>query len=324
MAEAGTPAQTGTAVALAASRGQLVLALRCSPLVIAMLVLAVIASGAMRGTAAVVMAALMAVLAATTSQALIWLGLRQTAGDAPRANYFFWSFVPAVLVYALGAGLVMMSAIQAPTQPTGLKFTANDLAALVCTCVFQIWLVLNVVRGIAREIGQPWSIPAHFATRDPIRHAVLVETAATCVCLLIGMLALIAARYLDVPAADALGALAIGLVLAAIAARFALETRRLVAGIPVSAAHLHTLTESIGKAAEKSGAIRQVLDVDAVHMGPASILATVQLDFKEGVSASHVAPVLEKLRAAVLAAQPDVTDVVLAPPPSKTAAKVPD
>ena len=74
----------------------------------------------------------------------------------------------------------------------------------------------------------------------------------------------------------------------------------------------------IGAAAETTGAIRQVLDVEAVHMGPDAVRATVCLSFKEGVSASHVAPILDKLAAAVHVAQPNVSVVLAAGNSSKS------
>ena len=78
-------------------------------------------------------------------------------------------------------------------------------------------------------------------------------------------------------------------------------------------AALRDVTERVGRSAMQSGAVRSVRAVDAMHTGAGKKYVLLQLDFKDGVSAQHVTPVLDKLRRAVIAEDPSVTDVVLAP-----------
>ena len=113
--------------------------------------------------------------------------------------------------------------------------------------------------------------------------------------------------------ADTAAAVAICFMLSALAIWFALQVRRLIAGVPVAESDQRALIAAIGLAANKTGAIRQVTAVDAICVGPGAVLITVQAEFKEGVAAQHLAPVLAALRAAAVAAVPEVAELVLAP-----------
>jgi hypothetical protein len=108
----------------------------------------------------------------------------------------------------------------------------------------------------------------------------------------------------------------IALALAAAAVYLAFETRAVLERTEVDPRLLKTLTEAIGAAAQKSGAIRRVVAVEARHAAPGSVIATVQLEFKEGVDARHVAPVLATLHKAAAAAVPEVTALVLGAAPA--------
>ena len=246
-------------------------------------------------------------LAAVTSQVM----MRASSGTE-RGEVFFWSYAASAFCFAVAAGIAIMVAYAGPSDMDA------ELLVPVAIVGFGIVLALQVGFGVlARRILKldhlPWGLlPATVVQQDPMRATLLVHSLATSLAVMLGVGGVTLLHY-GPPVLDALLALLLAVLLMAFAVYFWLELRRLIAGVPVAPADLQRLTAAIGSAALKTGAIRRVDDIDAEYIGPQSVRVVVRLQFKDGVSASHVSPVLATLRTAAVADWAQVSDVVLAP-----------
>ena len=281
------------------------------PMLLALLLVAAITQSS------IVMALAVLFMASVVSRTGLWWSIAtETAADASHSIYV-WTYGVGAVVFALAAGAAVAIAALDDALP------AEDLALPLDILLPAAWCGLEIVRLKLRG-WDTTAIPAGLAALAPASQGfqpVHVTLGAQSLALIFasGAAALAAglSHALDGGVAEAGGALVVALVALTLAVQFGLDIRRLIAGVPVAEATQRALIDCIGRAAIQSGAIRQVAHVEAIHTGPGTILVIVQLDFKDGVAAQHMAPVLAKLRAAAMSEVPAVTDVLLAPPPAQ-------
>jgi cation diffusion facilitator family transporter len=227
----------------------------------------------------------------TANEALLLLGISRSSRPPDKRHPFgygielyFWSFVVAMLIFALGAGVSIYEGILALGARHEVDYPMVAFVVLAAAFVFEgmSWTVayreFNTTRGDRGFF-------AHFrAHKDPAVFIVLMEDSAACIGVLIAAASLALSLWTGDTRYDAAGSIAIGVVLGITAYLLAHETKGLL----------------IGEAAnpELSSAIRQMLqdhpDVDSVnelrtvHLGPHEILVVVSVDFRNDISAEQV------------------------------------
>lgn len=239
---------------------------------------------------------------------------RQLTREASASGALFWSFVAGALILSLASGVSIALVVRAGAVRATDWPLAMELGGLVILVAAQAgWLFWNL-RDLAGPDGRLDMLPPGLVISDPSRAALLICGATALATALLALLATGAAWALQIPAIEAWGALLIALTLASAAIVLAFETRAVMERAAIDPRLVKTLTEAIGAAAQKSGAIRRVLDVSARHGAIGTVIATVQLEFKDGVDARHVAPVLMTLHKAAAAAVPEVSALLLDAP----------
>jgi divalent metal cation (Fe/Co/Zn/Cd) transporter len=111
--------------------------------------------------------------------------------------------------------------------------------------------------------------------------------------------------------ADAVASIAIGCVLAGVAAFMSRETMSLLIGEAASEEVVEGVRGLIEAEAAKSGAIRRVHTIRTMHLGPQDVLATVRIDFEDTVSAARVETIVGDLEGAIKARFPEIRHLFL-------------
>ena len=143
---------------------------------------------------------------------------------------YFWSFVVAVLVFALGAGVSFYEGVAHVLNPEPIRNPVVNYAVLGLSALFDgttWWIALRNFKGRMRFSSL---IGAIHNSKDPPSFMVLFEDSAA----LIGLIIAFAGTYLSVkfhsPIVDGFASILIGVVLAATAALLAWETKGLLIG----------------------------------------------------------------------------------------------
>ena len=96
-----------------------------------------------------------------------------------------------------------------------------------------------------------------------------------------------------------MASIAIGCVLAGVAAFMSRETMSLLIGEAASAEVVVGMRGLIEAEAAKSGAIRRIHTIRTMHLGPQDVLATVRIDFEDTVSAARVETIVGDLEGTI-------------------------
>ena len=227
----------------------------------------------------------------TGNQGLLLLGLaraKKPPSDTHPFGYgmevYFWAFVVALLIFALGGAFSIYEGVLKIRQPepiarAWINFLVIGLAALFEGASFLVaWRQLKVVRK-----DTPF-LRAIRRSKDPSIFAVLLEDGAALAGLAIAALGVAGSAVFGVAWADGAASVAIGVLLIAVAIFLASETRSLLTGESASPAIVEAVREMLAADAR----IDTVAEVLSMHLGPQEILLGVTLDFHDDLTASDI------------------------------------
>jgi cation diffusion facilitator family transporter len=227
----------------------------------------------------------------STNQLLLMWGRRQAKKPPDQLHPFgygrevyFWSFVVAVLVFALGAGVSIYEGI------IHLHYPHETVSPLVAYAVLFVafgldgWSTIEAYREFKAVKGKAGWIEAIRRSKDPAAFIVLLENAAAEAGVVTAAIGLFLAERTGNPFYDGAASIVIGLILGLTAFVLAYESKGLLIGEaadPEIVAGLATLIR------EKSGVVAAG-EVRTVHSSPDQITAMVSVDFDDSISAADV------------------------------------
>jgi len=141
---------------------------------------------------------------------------------------------------------------------------------------------------------------------------VVLEDLAALIGLVIALAGNLAADLLGWLPADAVASIAIGCVLAGVAAFMSRETKSLLIGEAASSEVIDGVRTLIEAEATASGAIKRIHTIRTMHLGPQDVLLTVRIDFEDTVSAARVEDIVGDLQRAIKARFPEIRQLFLA------------
>ena len=197
---------------------------------------------------------------------------------------YFWSFVVAVLVFALGAGVSFYEGVAHVLNPEPIRNPVVNYAVLGLSALFDgttWWIALRNFKGRMRFSSL---IGAIHNSKDPPSFMVLFEDSAA----LIGLIIAFAGTYLSVkfhsPIVDGFASILIGVVLAATAALLAWETK----GLLIGEAADQPIIDSIMRVADGMEGVAHANGIITVHLAPEQILVALSLEFADELKTPEI------------------------------------
>ncbi|MDH3229743.1 MAG: cation diffusion facilitator family transporter [Alphaproteobacteria bacterium] len=220
---------------------------------------------------------------------------------------YFWSFVVAILIFGVGAGVSIYEGVQRVIQPHPITSPYVNYAVLGLAMVFEgvAWLV--AFREFNRAKGRrTWVAEIRFS-KDPTVFTVLFEDSAAMLGLVVAMAGIAAAQAFDMPVLDGVAAILIGTILAVTAGLLAYECKGLLIGEGAGGA----VVRGIRQIVDAQEGIKSINEILTMHLGPADVLANLSLDFKDGLSANDVERAVSALERAIKETYPEVTRIFI-------------
>ena len=258
----------------------------------------------------------------TGNQGLLLFGLRKAKKPADKLHplghgkeVYFWSFVVAILIFALGAGISLYEGWHRTMHPEPVENPVVNFVVLGLAICFESvawWLAWKEFRKFQ---GRRSLNAAVKAAKDPTTFIVLFEDTAAMLGLVVAGVGLGISAAFDLPVFDGIATLCIGAILTMTAIWMAIRVKSLLIG---EAADEEVIDDVRRRAAELS-AVLAVNDVITLHMGPNFILVNVSVDFRDDVPAGEVENAIERLTREIRDAHVDVKRVFIEAERSKNA-----
>jgi cation diffusion facilitator family transporter len=255
------------------------------------------------------------------NELLLLYGMKR-AGRPPDTNHplghgrelYFWSFIVALLVLALGAGASFYEGIAHLRNPEPIEKALVNylvLGAAFASEAASWWVALKEFRATKGDQGY---FDAFRASKDPSTFTVLFEDSAALLGLLIAAAGIAAAQALKMPRLDGVASIGIGLVLAVSSMLLARETKALLIG----EAAQPRVRASLLRIASEDPDVRCANGVLTVQMGPSQVVAALSADFHDRLNTTQIEECVNRIEAAIKQAHPEVTLLFVKPQSADT------
>ena len=252
----------------------------------------------------------------TGNQALLLFGMARAARPPDETHPFgygmelyFWSFVVALMVFALGGGVSIYEGAVKIAHPAEIENVWVNYLVLGSAIAFES-ASFFVARREFRKDGATASLFRSIRlSKDPSIFAVLLEDGAALAGLAIALVGITAAQAFAFPQADGIASVSIGLLLVAVAVFLANETRSLLAG----EAAAPEVRRRICALAAADARVVSAPEVLTMHFGPHEIMAAITIDFDDNIPGHEVERAARELSARIRAEMPSITRVFLRP-----------
>jgi cation diffusion facilitator family transporter len=222
----------------------------------------------------------------TGNQALLLYGMRRASRPADDLHPFgygrelyFWAFVVAILIFAVGAGVSVYEGIHKVQHPTPIRNVGINYIVLSIAMVFEGGAWWIAYRAFDSTRGKRSLLAAVRDSKDPSIFTVLLEDTAAMLGLLIAFVGIALSQALGIPELDGFASIAIGCILAGAAMLLAKETKGLLIGEGADPAVIEEIKRVLGT----QSAIERVNEILSMHQGPDDILVNVSVEFRDGL-----------------------------------------
>ena len=227
----------------------------------------------------------------TGNQTLLLYGIRRAGRPADERHPFgygrelyFWAFVVAILIFAVGSGVSIYEGVHQVQHPTPITNAFVNYAVIGFAMLFEggAWWV--AYRAFESTRGKRSLLAAVRASKDPSIFTVLLEDTAAMLGLLVAFLGIALGQWLDIPELDGLASIVIGCILAGAAILLAQETKGLLIGEGADP----EIVQEISRVLSAHSAIDRVNEILSMHQGPDDILVNVSVEFHDGLAIGEV------------------------------------
>jgi cation diffusion facilitator family transporter len=261
-------------------------------------------------------------LADTGNQALLLLGSARASRAANPEHPFgfgreryFWSFVVALVLFSMGSLFAIYEGIEKLWHPHELIAPHWAIGVLGVAIGLEAWSFRTAFReaNAVRGGENLWRFIRH--AKSPELPVVLLEDTGALIGLLFALLGVGLAVWTGDPRFDALGSIAIGLLLAAIAFVLAAEMKSLLIGESAAPA----VQQRIRSAIETAAPVARLIHLRTLHLGPDELLVGAKIEFARSLDVAGLANAIDEVEAAIRAAVAEARVIYIEPDIARTA-----
>lgn len=256
-------------------------------------------------------------LADTGNQALLMFGSRRGKRPADAAHPFgygperyFWAFVVALVLFSMGGLFALYEGIEKLRHPHVVDNVVVAYVVLIVAIGLETFSLRTAVResNELRPPGQSWW---QFIRRSKVPElpVVLLEDVGAEIGLAFALAGLTLSEITGNPRWDAVGSIAIGVLLVIIAAILAIEMKGLLIGEAASDATQAAIVQSI----EDSPDVNNLIHLKTMHMSPDDVIIAAKVDFNHDFDAAGIAAAIDAAEVRLRAAVPEAKTIYIEP-----------
>ena len=231
---------------------------------------------------------------------------------------YFWSFVVARLIFAVGAGVSIYEGLEHFTHPHPLASATLNYIVLGIAFLLEGTSWTIAMRELAQNRGEQgwWHLVVH--SKDPSTFIVLFEDSAALIGLVLAAIGVWTSHALGEPRADGNASILIGVVLAVVAMFLAREAKGLIIGESADPDLIHRLRQTL----ERRPEITFVNHVRTLHTGPEAVFVAVSADFADGLSMGEGERLIEEMELELKAVSSNLSSIYIRPERREDAVQV--
>ncbi len=260
----------------------------------------------------------------TGNQVLLLVGIKYSQREPTQAHpfgygkaQFFYAFLVSVLLFGIAGWESLTHGIEKIRHPHEgeaggaaefLGFTIDiqlpvdpfwvSVAVLLGGIVFETYAFAKARAELKRQMDEyGWSgyREAFQETSDLTTLTAFTEDTVALLGLIVALVGITAARYLDNPVFDAAGAVVIGVLLMLFAVLLAIENKRLIVGESLGT----DVEEKLEAIVADQDGVRHVDAFRTVFIGTRNVLVTADVSFDESLDTGEIDAAIDRIEAAL-------------------------
>lgn len=260
----------------------------------------------------------------TGNELLLLYGLKRAARPPDPGHPFgygrelyFWSFIVALLVFALGAGVSFYEGIIHVLYPEKMHDAFINYVVLGLSIVFEgtSWFV--ALKAFRKTKGKLGYIAAVRRSKDPTVFSILFEDSAALLGLLIALIGITVSLITGNPIFDGLASIGIAVILTMTAIFLARECKGLLLG----EAALPEVQKIILEIVAADPDVQKVNGIITSQLGPDQIVANLSLEFEDHLTAPQIEDCVIRIEQHLAIVKPEVVGFFVKPQTARIWAK---
>ena len=252
----------------------------------------------------------------TLNEVLLLYGMKKSQQSANSRHPFgygrelyFWAFIVALLVFALGAIVSIYQGIHHIYHPEAMSNPMINYIVLgiAILCEGTSWFV--ALKAFRKVKGKQGYFEAFRRSKDPTTFTVLFEDTAALIGLFIALIGIYLSHALNMPMLDGLASVLIGVVLAISAILLARETKGLLMGETADP----QLRHNVLNVAELDPAVHSANGVLTEQMGAHQVIASLSLEFKDNLTSDEIEACVNRIEAQIKQLHPEIVALFVKP-----------
>lgn len=227
----------------------------------------------------------------TGNQVLLLLGLKKAQKPADDQfpfghgkEVYFWSFVVAIMIFAVGAGISIYEGIHSLSDPHAISNPMVNYIVLGLAMIFEAFAWYFAWKEFQKTKGDRSYYEAVRKEKDPTTFVVLFEDSAAMLGLIVAFVGVFLSQITGILIFDGVASIIIGVILGGTAVWLAHETKGLLIGESAD----KEIVAGIHKLGMEFDSIKTIKEVLTLHMGPQFILVTIAADFNSSLNSDDI------------------------------------
>jgi len=245
---------------------------------------------------------------------LLLIGIRLSKKPPDQAHpfgygneIFFWSFIVAILIFALGGGIAIYEGVQHILHPRQLANVQWNYLVLIMAMIFEGAALRVALREFKTTRRNRPFFQALRESKESTTIAVVVEDSAALIGLLIALLSVFLGQLTGWVYFDGIGSVLIGLLLVGVAFFFAVECKALLIGEGLGTANI----EKIQLILEEEPGIARHHRPLSLYFGPNEVLVNLDVHFVDGLSSDEIEETVDRVETRIKKAVPKVNRIYI-------------
>ena len=252
----------------------------------------------------------------TLNELLLLLGISrsQRPPDAKRPfgygrEQYFWSYVVALLIFAVGGGVSLYEGVTHMQHPELIKDPFWNYIVLGIAFALDGYSLLTAWRAFNAQRGGQTLWAAIKNSKDSATFTVLFEDASDVLGLIIAFLGVFLGHQLNNPYLDGMASILIGLLLVAVAVVLARESKSLLMGEGVDA----DTTRQLVALTEADPAVKRALRIATIYLGPEEVTLVQGVAFQSDLTTDGINQAIVRIHQSIKEAFPIIKHAYMQP-----------
>lgn len=243
------------------------------------------------------------------NQVLLLFGVKQSSRPADSQHPFgygmsvyFWSFMVAMLLFSIGGMFSIYEGVHKYNNPEPVHEIAWGIGVLLFAIALEGYATYSNVVELNKRKGQNSFFSYLRTTKDSDLIVIFGENSAAVLGLVIAIIALLVSYFTGDSRYDAMGSLAIGVVLILVAIFLAVEVKSLLIGESADSIILETIEAII----EKELNIIKVINCRTIQQGPGEVLVCVKIKCSPDLNTESISKLINHFEKELRSVRPEV------------------